>query len=151
MKTLLLAMLVLAAASVCGAQGLEAWGLKGDPGIAARHGLVLVYVAPMDGFENYITAALEKKKVPVNVTVDQDKADFIITGTSEETKPGWARWLVTGDAHTDDAASIRMIEVKSGRVVYAYAVNKKFTWHGQQTAAEAFAKHLEKWIDDGLQ
>jgi hypothetical protein len=87
--------------------------------------------------------------VPVQMTTDRARADYIVGGTSEETKPGWARWLMTGNAHSDDAASIEIAGVQRKLIVYAYAVNKKFTLHGQQTAAEACAKHLKKWIEDG--
>jgi hypothetical protein len=46
-----------------------------------------VYVAPMpDGFENYIIAGLRKKKVPVTVVVDRDKAAYEISGVSESKK-----------------------------------------------------------------
>jgi hypothetical protein len=48
-----------------------------------------------------------------------------------------------GNIHSDAAASVSMIDKKTGEVVFAYAVNKKSTMHGQQTTAEACAKHLE--------
>src|SRR5436309_1118119 len=36
-----------------------------------------IYVAPMSsGFESYVIAGLEKKKVPVVVVTDPDKADY---------------------------------------------------------------------------
>jgi hypothetical protein len=36
---------------------------------------------------------------------------------------------------------------RTGAIVYAYAVDKKSTIHGQQTTAEACAKHLEAHIE----
>ncbi len=53
----------------------------------------------------------------------------------------------TGQIHSDDAASIQMIDRKTDAVVFAYAVNKKNTWHGQQTTAEACAKHLKEQME----
>ena len=52
----------------------------------------------------------------------------------------------TGNIHSDNAASVTMSDQKTGAVVFAYAVDKKNTLHGQQTTAEACAKHLEETI-----
>jgi hypothetical protein len=52
-----------------------------------------------------------------------------------------------GNIHSDNAASVTMTDVKTGAIVYAYAVDKKSTLHGQQTTAEACAKHLKSHIE----
>lgn len=106
-----------------------------------------VYIAPMDGFENYLAAAFEKKHVPLTIVGDKDKADFIITGTSAHQKAGWAKMVFMGNIHSNDAASITVTNAKTSAVAFAYAVDKKNTMHGQQTAAEACAKHLKNHID----
>ena len=49
--------------------------------------------------------------------------------------------------HSDAAASISMHDTKTGAIVFAYAVNKKNALHGEQTTAEACAKHLHKKIE----
>ena len=41
-----------------------------------------VYIAPMDGFENYLAAAFGKKKVQLVPVADQNLADYVISGTS---------------------------------------------------------------------
>ncbi|HJZ66470.1 MAG TPA: hypothetical protein VKD70_19245 [Candidatus Acidoferrum sp.] len=106
-----------------------------------------VFIAPMNGFENYLAAALEKKKVPITVVADQSRAAYVITGTSEEKKPGAMKMLVFGQIHADNAASIQMVDQRTGAVVFAYAVNKKNTLHGDQTTAEACAKHLKEKLE----
>jgi hypothetical protein len=106
-----------------------------------------VYVAPMDGFENYLQAALRKKDVPLMPIADESKANYIIRGTAEEKKAGWAKMAFMGQIHSDDAASVQMIDRRTGAIVFAYAVNKKNTLHGQQTTAEACAKHLKEQIE----
>jgi len=106
-----------------------------------------VYVTPMDGFENYLAAALGKKKVQLIPVMDKDLADYVITGTSLDKKAGWAKIVFMGNVHSDNAASITMSDRKTGAVVYAYAVDKKSTMHGQQTTAEACAKHLQAHIE----
>jgi hypothetical protein len=106
-----------------------------------------VYVAPMDGFESYMAAALGKKKVQLIPVFDAAHADYIISGTSVDKKAGWAKIVFMGNIHSDNAASITMTDKKTGAIVYAYAVDKKSTTHGQQTTAEACAKHLKSHME----
>jgi hypothetical protein len=106
-----------------------------------------VYIAPMDGFENYLAAALGKKKVPLVPVFDQSQAEYVINGTSVDKKAGWAKIAFMGNIHSDNAASITMTDKRTGAIVYAYAVDKKSTMHGQQTTAEACAKHLKAHME----
>jgi hypothetical protein len=101
----------------------------------------------MDGFENYLAAAFAKKKVQLVLVADKDKADYVISGTSEDKKAGWAKIIFLGSIHSDAAASITMTDKKSSAILFAYAVNKKNTLHGAQTTAEACAKHLQAHIE----
>jgi hypothetical protein len=48
-----------------------------------------------------------------------------------------------GQIHSDEQASVKLVDLKSGDIVFAYAVNKKNSMHGRQTAAEACAKHMK--------
>ena len=106
-----------------------------------------VFIEPMNGYEIYLSAALQKKHVPIAVITQKDKADFIITGDSDTKKAGWAKIVFMGNLHSDEEASVTMVNNKTGVVVFAYAVNKKNTLHGQQTSAEACAKHLKNRIE----
>ena len=102
-----------------------------------------VYLEKMAGFETYLTAAFAKKKVQLVVTSDATQADYVISGVSDEKKAGWAKIVFMGNIHSDAAASITMTDKRNGNIVFAYAVDKKSTLHGQQTTAEACAKHLQ--------
>jgi len=106
-----------------------------------------VYITPMDGFDNYLAAAFGKKKVQLVPVIDKEQADYVITGTSLDKKAGWAKIVFMGNVHSDNAASITMFDQKTGAIVYAYAVDKKSTMHGQQTTAEACAKHLKAHME----
>jgi len=106
-----------------------------------------VFIVPMDGFESYMAAAIAKKKVPLVPVADKEHADYVITGTSVDKKAGWAKIVFMGNIHSDNAASVTMTDVKTGAIVFAYAVDKKSTMHGQQTTAEACAKHLKGHIE----
>jgi hypothetical protein len=77
----------------------------------------------------------------------QNQADYIINGTSVDKKAGWAKIVFMGNIHSDNAASITMTDKRTGAIVYAYAVDKKSTMHGQQTTAEACAKHLKSHME----
>jgi hypothetical protein len=78
-----------------------------------------IYVDAASGLDIYLTAALEKKHVPLSVTTDKSKADYEL------------------EAATD----VRLIDLKNGDVVFAWAGEKKPALHGRQTA-EACAKRL---------
>lgn len=106
-----------------------------------------VYISPMDGFENYLAAALQKKGVPLVPVGTEEQATYVLKGTSEEKKPGAAKIIFMGQIHADDAASVQMMDRRTGAIVFAYSVNKKNTLHGQQTTAEACAKHLKDKIE----
>lgn len=108
-------------------------------------GRATIYIEPMEGFDDYLAAALVKKGVPVIQTMDEAKADYVVTATWKESTRHAPLWTAN---HDDDAAAARLYEQATGQVIYAYAVNKKHTLHGEQTAAEAFAKHLDHWIRD---
>src|SRR5665213_1579647 len=102
-----------------------------------------IFVEAADGFDTYLDAALRKKQVPVVVVSDKEKADYALEGVSDHVKAGWAKTVFLGQIHSDEQAGIRLVNQKTGEVVFAYAVNKKNSLHGRQTAAEACAKHLK--------
>lgn len=106
-----------------------------------------VFIEPMEGFENYLAAAFQKKGVPLVAVGTAEQATYVLKGTSEEKKPGAAKIIFMGQIHADNAASVQMMDRKTGAIVFAYAVNKKNTLHGQQTTAEACAKHLKEQIE----
>jgi len=78
---------------------------------------------------------------------NEQQATYVLKGTAEEKKAGWAKIAFTGNIHSDDAASVQLIDRRTGAIVFAYAVDKKNTLHGEQTTAEACAKHLKEAIE----
>jgi hypothetical protein len=107
-----------------------------------------VFIAPMpDGFDEYLGAAIEKKKVPLQVLADKDKADFQITGQSETQKASTAKKVIMWDWHSNEQASIQVCNRTRGEVVFAYSVNKVSSAHGKKSSAEACAKHLKEKIE----
>jgi hypothetical protein len=108
-----------------------------------------VYIAPMmNGFDIYVTAAVQKKKVPIVVVADRGKAEFEVTGIAETDKAGWAKMLFMGSQQTNESASVKMVNLKNDAIVFAYSVNKTNSVRGKQSAAEACAKHMKEKIID---
>jgi len=133
------------------AQQARGSGLIGPESVAATVETIRpgakVFIEPMNGFENYLEAEIQKKQVPITVVTDKDKADFILTGNNEHKGAGWAKMVFMGNIHSDEQASISVISMKSSAVLFSYAVDKKNTLHGQQTSAEACAKHLREHME----
>ena len=105
-----------------------------------------IFIAPMGGFENYVTAGIIKKNVPVVVVADRDKAEYEIRGSAETEKAGWAKMLFIGSQQSNEQASIVVRKIKTDEIVFAYSVNKLNSAHGKQSAGEACAKHLREAI-----
>jgi hypothetical protein len=108
-----------------------------------------LYVAPVqNGFETYIIAGLEKKKVPVVVVADRSKADYELSGVSESDRAGWAKMLFLGSQQSNESASVKIVDLKTGDMVFAYSVNKTNSVRGKQSAGEAVAKHINEKIEN---
>jgi hypothetical protein len=106
------------------------------------------YVAPMEGgFDIFLVAAFVKKQVAVTVVTDRSKADYEITGIAESEKATWAKMLFMGSQQSRELASVKVVYLKSGEVVYGYAVHKGNSYKGKQSAAEACAKHLKERME----
>lgn len=107
-----------------------------------------VFVSPMsDGFDEFLKAAIEKKKVPLQIVADKDQADFQITGQSETQKASTAKKVIMWDWRSNEQASIQVSNLKTSEVVFAYSVNKVSSAHGKKSSAEACAKHLKDKIE----
>ena len=94
-----------------------------------------VYIAPMDGFETFLKAALEKKGVPLVVVEDKDNADFEITGASNSQKASTAKKVFTLSWHSKEEASINVANIKTGEIVFAYSAHKQNSAHGKRSSA----------------
>jgi hypothetical protein len=106
-----------------------------------------VYVASMpDGFENYIIAGMRNKKVPLTLVMDRSKADYEISGVSESDKASWAKMLFIGSQNSNEQASIKVSDLKTGAIIFGYSVHKMNSVRGKQSAGEACAKHIKQVV-----
>ncbi len=151
-------------------QPAEAGTTSGSAPIRAG---VRVVIAPMGGFETYFAAAVREKKVPITLTLDKASAQYFVVSTNTEWQGfvygsgGTASWnRNSGSASYGSAASstrgleasIMLIDAKTKDIVWAYEVHKSshgallfgtFGARGQQSIAEACAKHLKEYIEKG--
>jgi hypothetical protein len=132
-----------------------------------------VVIAPMGGFETYFAAAVREKSVPIALTLDKASAQFYVVSTNTEWQGfvygsgGSASWGPGGGSASHGAAasstrgleaSIMLIDARTKDVVWAYEVHKNshgsllfgtFGARGQQSIAEACAKHLKEFVEKG--
>lgn len=106
-----------------------------------------VYINPMDGFETYVTAALQKKKVPLVIVADRDQADFEIKGSVEKQKAGWAKTIFISPNPSIDS-TMQIINVKTSVVAYSISSTKANARRGRKGSAEHLAKNLAKKMQD---
>ena len=107
--------LVIAGLSVISARAQDpATGVPADTKIPRNS---RIYISPMDGFENYLAAALRKKEVPLVIVAEPDLADFIVTGTHDKKSAGWAKTIFMGDTRGSASASMQVVNVRTHVIV----------------------------------
>jgi hypothetical protein len=100
----------------------------------------------MDGFETYLKAAIEKKKVPLTVVDDKQDAAYEISGAVTSQKATATKVLLGGGWGSREEASIQVRDLKTGVVVFAHSYLNPSSWHGKRSSAESCAKHLKEAI-----
>ncbi len=98
--------------------------------------------------KTYVVAGIEKKHVPLIILTDRSKADYELSGVSDSDRAGWAKMLFLGSQQTNESASVKIVNLKTGSVVFAYSVNKTNSARGKQSAGEAIAKHINEKIEN---
>ena len=100
-----------------------------------------VFIEPMDGFDTSIAAALMKKDVPVKIVDEKEKAEYVLGGTASTEKAGWAKTIFVSPKGSAHAAV--QLKTADGTLVWAYSVDKTNAYKGEQSTAEAIAKHMK--------
>jgi hypothetical protein len=105
-----------------------------------------IWIESADGFDTFLTAAITKKKVPVMVVADREKADFEITAATASEKTSWAKVIFLSQTGSNEEASMKVVNRQTGAVVFAYSVHKRNSARGKQSSAEACAKHMKEIV-----
>ena len=139
---------VVCAAAASGAQQ-SANELSQDANARIPRG-ARVYIGAIEGgYDIYLAAAMHKKEVPVVIVTDRARADYELSGVSESEKAGWAKIVFWGNTSSNEQASVKLVDLKSGTVVWGYNVSKSSSARGKQSSSEACAKHLKEKIEKG--
>ena len=110
-----------------------------------------IYIAPQEGFESYISAAIIKKQVPAVVTQNKTEAQFLLTSSvlsKEETtgsKIARCLFMYCAGVQGNQTATVQLVNIKTGEVAWAYNVRKGGA-QAYQSTAEAIAKHLKEFL-----
>ena len=145
--------LSICAAAICLTVSTDAWQqtpeLRQDADAAIPRG-AKVFIGPIEGgYDIYLAAAMHKKQVPIVIVTDRAKADYELSGVSESEKAGWAKIVFWGNSSSNEQASVKVVNLKTGTVVWGYNVNKSSSARGKQSSAESCAKHLKDKIEKG--
>ncbi len=107
-----------------------------------------VFIEPMDGFDASLAAALMKKDVPVKIVDTKEKAEYVLGGAASTEKAGWAKTIFVSPKGSAHAAV--QLKTTDGTLVWAYSVDKTNAYKGEQSTAEAIAKHMKgEAVDHG--
>jgi hypothetical protein len=107
-----------------------------------------LFIAPIEGgYDIYLSAAMHKKEVPLVLVADKSRADFELSGVTDTEKAGWAKTIFMGSTNTNEQASIKVVNIKTGTIVFGYNVHKTNSVRGKQSSSEACAKHLKEKIE----
>ena len=134
---------------VTGTNSKSATDQKDDESYVIPKGATVFIATMPDNFNEYLKAAIEKKQVPVTVVENRDQAQFEITGYSETEKASTAKKLIMGSWHSRESASIKVANLITGVVAFAYSYNNTNSAHGKKSSSESCAKHLKQKIDSG--
>jgi hypothetical protein len=80
-----------------------------------------IFIAPMNGFEQFLSDAILKKKVPVVVVKDRAEADFLVSGGARVKKRGFFTGMVLNDHGGGD---ISINDAQTGKPVFACTFNR---------------------------
>lgn len=122
--------------------------LVGAIGIEAQRQQTLFITPTEDGFENYLSAAMQKKRVPVVVVTKEEGADLVLKASAIEvqqqsTGSKFARCLFASCAGIEDRGVTSVQLLKGDIVAWSYSVNKGRGQKNRQSLAEAIAKHFK--------
>jgi hypothetical protein len=103
-----------------------------------------VYVDTNNGFDMFVLAAFQSKRVPLRLVSSRENADYVLDSALFHTGELVATPKFAATGRISEAAF--KLTSKSGDVIWAYAVTKGMLTAGKQSVAEACAKHLKEIV-----
>src|SRR4026208_130465 len=118
MRAKTLSMCAIVVALVASGHAWQAPQLSQDANAKIPTGSRVFIGAIEGGYDIYLAAAMHKKEVPIVMVTDRDKADFELSGVSESEKAGWAKIVFWGNTNSKEQASVKLVDLKTGTVVW---------------------------------
>jgi hypothetical protein len=118
-----------------------------------------VYLDPGSPFSSFFASALQKKKVPVTVTVDPTRAEYSITfqinNDNGSVIEGITRAMNNGGLYNAGASgqvTMSIMDIKSKDIVFTYTCRKSSRYNGDSpsttaSVAECLAKHWKNSLE----
>jgi hypothetical protein len=103
-----------------------------------------IYVDTNNGFDTFVLAALQSKRVPLRLVSSRENADYVLDSSLFHTGELVATPKFAVAGRISEAAF--KLTAKSGDIIWAYAVTKGLLTAGKQSVAEACAKHLKEIV-----
>jgi hypothetical protein len=83
-----------------------------------------LFLEPMDGFEQLLSHAILKKKVPVVLVHQREEADFILSGVARVKRAGWIKgWVESAQGK----GYVSITDARSGDVVFTHKFKRADT------------------------
>ena len=73
-------------------------------------------------------------------SLEEPSAEHVLTGAASTEKAGWAKTIFVSPKGSAHAAV--QLKTADGTLVWAYSVDKTNAYKGEQSTAEAIAKHM---------
>lgn len=112
-----------------------------------------VFVEEMEGdLDGFLRAEIVKQKVPVEVVLDAERAEYVLTGSLViQEKRSWHEgWLSSEKDH--NVGNIMLVDPKEKKMIWASEAGDRSWWWGslkrggQRKTAERLMKNLKKAI-----
>jgi hypothetical protein len=113
---------------------------------SAENAVPSVYIEPMEGFDGYLSVALERNHVPLAAEISETRATYVLQIKWPEHDGDVVKACYKRAHHAGDVPTLQLVERRSGTIVFAYTLKRSNTWRGEQGTAETFAGLLKEQI-----
>lgn len=88
-----------------------------------------IFIAPMEnGLDGFIAPEIVKKRLPLIVVLNEQDADYILTGASIKADDRWYNTIFGGKDKNE--GNVRILDVKNKRMIWAGEAGDRSLWWG---------------------
>jgi hypothetical protein len=117
-----------------------------------------IFIAKMEGgLDGFIPPEMRKQKVPLSVVLDDNEADYVLTGISQKAGSSWYDVIAGGVIAGKDKleANVQLVSVKDKKLVWSGEAGDRSVLFGalrrggQRKVAERIVKSMKEEIFKG--